>query len=313
MIRHLLIAVALLATPFATTAQEWVEGRHYQAVPNPEAPRADGKITVSEFFWYGCPSCFAFEPHLTEWLKNKPEDVEFNRYAASLAQGWRLHARAYYTAESLGVVDQVDPDDDRVVVAGPVRGGVVEVGDVVVVPAVLEGDRLVGVDVPDVRPGHRRGGRLAAEDVVERADHRPEGVGRLVGQRLADVGVSGPGEDHHRVFHRVGVEVAHEEDELVEQINASGADILFVAFGAPVQDKWIARNLPRLHVKMAMGVGGTFDFIAGIIPRAPMWAQKLGLEWLYRLYLQPWRIKRMSRLPRFVLAVLREGRAPKTV
>jgi exopolysaccharide biosynthesis WecB/TagA/CpsF family protein len=105
-----------------------------------------------------------------------------------------------------------------------------------------------------------------------------------------------------------GSPAPYEEDELVEQINASRADLLFVAFGAPAQDKWIARNLPRLHVKMAMGVGGTFDFIAGIVPRAPEWMRKAGIEWMYRLYLQPWRIKRMLRLPRFVLAVLREGR-----
>ncbi|MBK8029965.1 MAG: WecB/TagA/CpsF family glycosyltransferase [Chloroflexi bacterium] len=98
-----------------------------------------------------------------------------------------------------------------------------------------------------------------------------------------------------------------EEDRLVEMVNASGADILLVAYGAPEQDKWIARNAPRLNVSMAMGIGGTLDFVAGIIPRAPLRWQKLGLEWLYRLYLQPWRIKRMLRLPRFVLAVLRRG------
>lgn len=98
-----------------------------------------------------------------------------------------------------------------------------------------------------------------------------------------------------------------QEDAIVEKVNASGADILFVAYGAPEQDKWIARNLPRLQVKMAMGVGGSFDFIAGIIPRAPLWMRRSGLEWLYRLYLQPWRIRRMLRLPRFVLAVLLKG------
>jgi exopolysaccharide biosynthesis WecB/TagA/CpsF family protein len=103
-----------------------------------------------------------------------------------------------------------------------------------------------------------------------------------------------------------GSPAADEEDALVERINASGADILFVAYGAPEQDKWIARNLPRLHAKMAMGVGGTFDFIAGIVPRAPLWMQRLGIEWLYRLYLQPRRIGRMLRLPRFVIAVLLE-------
>lgn len=98
---------------------------------------------------------------------------------------------------------------------------------------------------------------------------------------------------------------AEQEDAIVDRVNASGADILFVAYGAPNQDKWIARNLPRLDVAVAMGVGGTFDFIAGVIPRAPLWMQRAGIEWLYRLYLQPWRIRRMSRLPRFVLLVLR--------
>ncbi|MCC6804811.1 MAG: WecB/TagA/CpsF family glycosyltransferase [Anaerolineae bacterium] len=95
-----------------------------------------------------------------------------------------------------------------------------------------------------------------------------------------------------------------EEDGIVERVNAAGADILFVAYGAPEQDKWIARNLPRLRVKMAMGIGGSLDFVAGAIPRAPQSFQRLGLEWLYRLYLQPWRIRRMLRLPRFVIAVL---------
>jgi len=97
-----------------------------------------------------------------------------------------------------------------------------------------------------------------------------------------------------------------DEDAIVERVNASGAHILLVAYGAPGQDAWIARNLPRLQVKMAMGVGGAFDFIAGVIPRAPETMQKYGLEWLYRLYKQPWRIKRMLRLPLFVgLVVLR--------
>ena len=101
-----------------------------------------------------------------------------------------------------------------------------------------------------------------------------------------------------------GSPAPEEEDAIVERVNASDADILFVAYGAPNQDKWIARNLPRLQVSMAMGVGGTFDFIAGIVPRAPLWMQRAGLEWLFRLYLQPRRIGRMMRLPRFVLAVL---------
>ncbi len=96
-----------------------------------------------------------------------------------------------------------------------------------------------------------------------------------------------------------------EDDALVERINASQADILFVAYGAPRQDLWIARNAPRLSVKVAIGVGGAIDFAAGRVPRAPRWMQRLGLEWLYRLYREPWRWRRMLRLPRFVWAVVR--------
>ena len=97
-----------------------------------------------------------------------------------------------------------------------------------------------------------------------------------------------------------------EEDEIVAMVNDSAADILFVAYGAPQQDKWIARNLPRLEVKVAMGIGGSLDFIAGVVPRAPLWMRRYGIEWLYRLVRQPWRLRRMTRLPRFVFAVLRE-------
>jgi N-acetylglucosaminyldiphosphoundecaprenol N-acetyl-beta-D-mannosaminyltransferase len=98
-----------------------------------------------------------------------------------------------------------------------------------------------------------------------------------------------------------------DEDALVTQINASAADILFVAYGAPAQDKWIARNLPRLKPRVAMGVGGSFDFIAGVTQRAPLWMRQMGIEWLHRLISQPWRWRRMTRLPRFVIAVIIHG------
>ncbi|MDE2820056.1 MAG: WecB/TagA/CpsF family glycosyltransferase [Chloroflexota bacterium] len=97
-----------------------------------------------------------------------------------------------------------------------------------------------------------------------------------------------------------------EEDDIVAMINQAKADILFVAYGAPQQDKWIARNLPRLKVTMAMGIGGSLDFIAGEVARAPEWMRRRGLEWCYRLLRQPWRFRRMLRLPRFALAVLRQ-------
>ena len=83
-------------------------------------------------------------------------------------------------------------------------------------------------------------------------------------------------------------------------------DILFVAFGSPKQEKWISENLSKIDVKVAIGVGGAFDFISGKVKRAPVWIRNLGLEWLFRLFIQPWRIKRQTKLAEFVLLVIKE-------
>jgi N-acetylglucosaminyldiphosphoundecaprenol N-acetyl-beta-D-mannosaminyltransferase len=83
-------------------------------------------------------------------------------------------------------------------------------------------------------------------------------------------------------------------------------DILFVAFGSPKQEIWIAENLSRLPVKVAIGVGGAFDFVSGKVKRAPVFARKLGLEWLFRLIIEPWRIKRQTRLIKFIFLVCKE-------
>lgn len=82
-------------------------------------------------------------------------------------------------------------------------------------------------------------------------------------------------------------------------------DILFVAFGFPKQEKWIAENLDKIPVKVAMGVGGAFDYISGNVPRAPFFICMLGFEWLYRLIRQPWRWKRQLALIEFGYLVLK--------
>jgi len=66
-----------------------------------------GKIEVLEFFWYGCPHCYSMEPHVEKWLQTKPADVEFIRVPGVLNKLWMAHARAYYTAQKLGVLDQI--------------------------------------------------------------------------------------------------------------------------------------------------------------------------------------------------------------
>ncbi|KKC29061.1 teichoic acid biosynthesis protein [Caldanaerobacter subterraneus subsp. pacificus DSM 12653] len=103
---------------------------------------------------------------------------------------------------------------------------------------------------------------------------------------------------HHGYFNE------KEEENIIEDINKRAAQVLFVALGAPKQEKWIYKNKEKLKVKIAMGVGGSFDVIAGKAKRAPEIYRKLGLEWLYRLIQEPWRYKRMSALPKFAFKVL---------
>jgi len=101
-----------------------------------------------------------------------------------------------------------------------------------------------------------------------------------------------------------------DEPPIRERIIAARPDVLLVAYGHPAQDLWIARNQPLLRVPVAIGVGGTFDELAGVVPRAPALMQRLGLKWLYRLIVQPWRWRRiMTAAPLFLWTVLREGRA----
>ena len=99
------------------------------------------------------------------------------------------------------------------------------------------------------------------------------------------------------------------DPETVRAINDSGAAVLAVAYGCPKQDFWIERNRDRFSgVRVAIGVGGAFDFISGDVPRAPRALRQAGLEWLYRLWLEPSRYRRMMALPRFGWRVARSRR-----
>jgi len=85
---------------------------------------------------------------------------------------------------------------------------------------------------------------------------------------------------------------AADEDAVVSHIHGSGAQLLFVGMPSPRKEYWLARNLSRLGVPFAMGVGGSFDVLAGKVRRAPKWMQKLGLEWFYRFAQEPRRLWR---------------------
>jgi N-acetylglucosaminyldiphosphoundecaprenol N-acetyl-beta-D-mannosaminyltransferase len=94
-------------------------------------------------------------------------------------------------------------------------------------------------------------------------------------------------------------------DELIDRINKSKAQILFLALGSPKQELWIANNRDRLkHVRVCQGIGGTLDVLAGTVKRAPEFYCKTGLEWFYRLMEEPSRIKRQVKLPLFAAQVV---------
>jgi N-acetylglucosaminyldiphosphoundecaprenol N-acetyl-beta-D-mannosaminyltransferase len=94
------------------------------------------------------------------------------------------------------------------------------------------------------------------------------------------------------------------DEQTVGLITGHGTQVLLVAYGAPRQELWIDRVQGQIGAGVAIGVGGAFDFLTGRVPRAPGWMRRAGLEWLYRLIRQPWRIRRMAVLPVYAFKVI---------
>jgi N-acetylglucosaminyldiphosphoundecaprenol N-acetyl-beta-D-mannosaminyltransferase len=119
-----------------------------------------------------------------------------------------------------------------------------------------------------------------------------EGVGAILAQRLIDrypglliSGILSP------PFHTV---VPAEDAELLERISATSPDVVWVALGTGKQEKWMATHVSRLRASAAIGVGAAFDFHTGTVPWAPAWIRRAGLEWAYRLALEPRRLWRRN-------------------
>lgn len=99
---------------------------------------------------------------------------------------------------------------------------------------------------------------------------------------------------------------AEDMPELIDRMNQSGAQLIFVALGSPRQERWMQTHMPALNARVFQGVGGTFDVLAGEVTRAPRVFQAANLEWLYRLLSNPRRLIRQTALPRFMFNVVRE-------
>lgn len=95
-----------------------------------------------------------------------------------------------------------------------------------------------------------------------------------------------------------------DDEPIIDEINEAKPDLLFVCLGAPKQEIWMQKNASRLNVGLMAGLGGSLDVFAGTAKRAPVFFQKLGLEWFYRLVREPWRFRRMMKLPKFLFACI---------
>jgi len=104
--KNVLVSLALFLLMSSAHAG-FKEGVQYQTIENSQPTVSEDRIEVLELFWYGCPHCYQLEPELEAWLKTKPDDVVFVRLPAVLGPSWELHARAFYTAELLGVTDKI--------------------------------------------------------------------------------------------------------------------------------------------------------------------------------------------------------------
>jgi len=172
---------------------------------------------------------------------------------------------------------------------------------------VVYASKIVGNPVPERVAGFDIS--CGVLDEVSRTGHRiflfggKPGVAEMAMETL---------KDEYPFMNIVGVRDGYfapeESDSIVDEINASGADLVFVCLGAPKQENWIFENRDKLHCHVMMGVGGTIDVLAGTVERAPdAWCDS-GFEWLYRLIKQPSRFFRMLALPKFALTVLFKGR-----
>lgn len=105
----LLALLFVVMLPGYAQAREYQEGEEYTRLSSPQPTATGDKIEVVELFWYGCPHCYDLEPVVKAWLENKPDDVELVRMPAIVGPRWELLAKAYYTAELLGIADKIHP------------------------------------------------------------------------------------------------------------------------------------------------------------------------------------------------------------
>ncbi|WP_027962607.1 thiol:disulfide interchange protein DsbA/DsbL [Halomonas halodenitrificans] len=111
MLKPLMLVLAGLTLPGLASAQNLVEGEHYEVLPEAVETQVDeGQIEVTEAFWYGCPHCYNLEEPLNAWIADLPDDIDFQRMPATMGGDWNQHALAFYAADELGILDDTHSD-----------------------------------------------------------------------------------------------------------------------------------------------------------------------------------------------------------
>jgi exopolysaccharide biosynthesis WecB/TagA/CpsF family protein len=225
-----------------------------------------------------------------DWLLGRLRQNKRTTLAFLNAQCVNVAARNVTYRASLRHADALLPDGSGIALASLLARGrsIPNLNGTDLVPLLCE--RLVRSGHSVFLLGARPGIALRAAQTLRR---------RYPGLRIAGV--------------RDGYFSAEDDDAVIGEINASGADVLIVAMGVPRQELWVDRVRSRLDAKLVMGVGGCFDFLSGRIPRAPALLRMTGLEWTYRLYQEPARMWRRYILgnPEFVLRACAAAAAPR--
>lgn len=104
-IKKISLFCLLLVISYTTQAASFTNGKHFSQLASPIATQTGDKIEVLEFFWYGCPHCFSFEPTLKKWKQTLPDNVKFIRMPSPLNPRWMAHTKTYYTLQSMGLIE----------------------------------------------------------------------------------------------------------------------------------------------------------------------------------------------------------------
>ena len=106
--KKILVFMMLMAASALLQAADYKEGVHYKKLSE-QQPESSDRVEVLEFFWYGCPHCYTFEPYVNAWKKSKPDNVDFARVPAIFRPDWEVQARAYYALSNMGIIEDMHP------------------------------------------------------------------------------------------------------------------------------------------------------------------------------------------------------------